>query len=58
MVGVGASEAMTVPLIAVADLERFGLSTDGTVEATAGVPRDGAGQIPRQWQQCGRWTRH
>jgi phenylalanyl-tRNA synthetase beta chain len=34
LVGTGASEAMTVPLIAVRDLERFGLSTDGTVEAT------------------------
>lgn len=34
MVGMGASEAMTVPLIAATDLERFGLTTDGTVEAT------------------------
>jgi phenylalanyl-tRNA synthetase beta chain len=34
LVGTGASEAMTVPLIAVRDLERFGLGTDGTVEAT------------------------
>jgi phenylalanyl-tRNA synthetase beta chain len=34
MVGTGASEAMTVPLIAAVDLERFGLDTDGTVEAT------------------------
>jgi phenylalanyl-tRNA synthetase beta chain len=36
----GASEAMTVPLIAVADLERFGLSTDGTVEATNALRAD------------------
>jgi len=34
LVGMGASEAMTVPLIAASDLERFGRSTDGTVEAT------------------------
>lgn len=34
LVGFGASEAMTVPLIAVRDLERFELPTDGTVEAT------------------------
>jgi phenylalanyl-tRNA synthetase beta chain len=34
LVGTGASEAMTVPLVAVRDLERFGLPTDGTVEAT------------------------
>ena len=34
LVGTGAAEAMTVPLIAPADLERFGLPTDGTVEAT------------------------
>ncbi len=34
LVGAGAAEAMTVPLIAATDLERFGLTTDGTVEAT------------------------
>ncbi len=34
MVGFGAAEAMTVPLIAVTDLERFGLSIDATVEVT------------------------
>ena len=34
VVGTGAAEAMTVPLIAPADLERFGLPTDGTVEVT------------------------
>ena len=34
MVGTGASEAMTLPLMAATDLERFGLSADGTVEAT------------------------
>ncbi|MGZ6965327.1 MAG: phenylalanine--tRNA ligase subunit beta [Acidimicrobiia bacterium] len=34
LVGVGAAEAMTLPLIAVADLERCGLSTEGTIEAT------------------------
>jgi phenylalanyl-tRNA synthetase beta chain len=34
LVGAGASEAMTVPLIAPADLERFGLPLDGVVEVT------------------------
>ncbi len=34
LVGTGASEGMTVPLVAVRDLERFGLGVDGTVEAT------------------------
>jgi phenylalanyl-tRNA synthetase beta chain len=34
LVGAGVSEAMTVPLIAATDLERFGLSVEGTVEAT------------------------
>jgi phenylalanyl-tRNA synthetase beta chain len=34
VVGVGASEALTIPLIAHADLERFGLPLDGIVEAT------------------------
>jgi phenylalanyl-tRNA synthetase beta chain len=34
LVGLGACEAMTIPLVAPADLQRFGLSTDGTVEAT------------------------
>jgi phenylalanyl-tRNA synthetase beta chain len=34
LVGAGASEAMTVPLIAAADLERFGLAVEGTVQAT------------------------
>lgn len=34
LVGMGAAEALTVPLLAAADLERFGLSTDSTVEAT------------------------
>jgi phenylalanyl-tRNA synthetase beta chain len=34
VVGMGAAEAMTVPLIAPADLERFGLPSDGTVEVT------------------------
>jgi phenylalanyl-tRNA synthetase beta chain len=34
MTGAGGSEAMTVPLIAATDLERFGLPTEGTVEVT------------------------
>ncbi len=34
MVGLGLREAMTLPLIAEADLERCGLSTDATVRAT------------------------
>ena len=40
LVGAGAAEAMTVPLIAVADLERFGLSTDRTVEVTNALRAD------------------
>jgi phenylalanyl-tRNA synthetase beta chain len=34
LVGVGASEALTVPLIAHADVERFGLPLDNIVQAT------------------------
>jgi phenylalanyl-tRNA synthetase beta chain len=34
LVGLGAAEALTVPLIAPVDLERFGLPVDGAVEAT------------------------
>ncbi len=34
LVGAGAAEALTVPLIAPADLERFGLPLDATVEVT------------------------
>lgn len=34
MVGMGGSEAMTVPLVAAVDLERLGLPVEGTVEAT------------------------
>ena len=34
LVGLGGAEAMTVPLVAEADLERFGLPTDDTVRAT------------------------
>lgn len=34
MVGMGCSEAMTVPLVAAGDLERLGLPVEGTVEAT------------------------
>jgi phenylalanyl-tRNA synthetase beta chain len=34
LVGTGAAEAMTIPLVAPVDLERFGLALDGTVEAT------------------------
>lgn len=40
LVGAGASEAMTVPLLAAADLERFGLSVDGTVQATNALRAD------------------
>ncbi len=40
MVGMGLSEAMTVPLIAAADLERVGRTTDGTVEATNALRAD------------------
>jgi phenylalanyl-tRNA synthetase beta chain len=40
MVGAGASEAMTVPLIAAADVERFGRTTAGTVEATNALRAD------------------
>ncbi len=40
LVGMGASEAMTVPLIAVTDLERFGLSSEGTVEVTNALRAD------------------
>lgn len=40
MVGMGAAEAMTVPLIAAADLERVGRTADGTVEATNALRAD------------------
>jgi phenylalanyl-tRNA synthetase beta chain len=40
MVGMGLSEAMTVPLIAGADLERVGRTTDGAVEATNALRAD------------------
>jgi phenylalanyl-tRNA synthetase beta chain len=40
MVGLGAAEAMTVPLVAPADLARFGLSAEGTVEATNALRAD------------------
>jgi phenylalanyl-tRNA synthetase beta chain len=34
LVGAGLTEAMTIPLIAAADVERFGLPAEGNVEAT------------------------